>query len=88
MFSGVAARSEAETLNLFDSIVQIVPQAAYGPLLPLAAGRIADPDDQPTIALALTINAGIWTRERDFFGIGLPVWSTDVLLHHVAASGQ
>ncbi len=88
MFSGVAARSEAETLNLFDSIVQIVPQVTYAPLLPLAAGRIADPDDRPTVALALTINAGIWTLDRDFFGIGLPVWSTDVLFRHVATAEQ
>lgn len=83
-----AAAAGAAMLQLFDSIVQIVPQATYAPLLPLAAGRIADPDDQPTVALALTINAGIWTLDRDFFGSGLPVWSTDALLRHVATAEQ
>jgi predicted nucleic acid-binding protein len=86
--TAAAAETGADMLQLFDTITQIVPQAAYEPLLPLAAGRIGDPDDQPTVALALTINAGIWTLDRDFFGIGLPVWSTDVLLRHVATSDQ
>ena len=86
--AAAAAEAGADMLQLFDSIVQIVPQATYAPLLPLAAQRIADPDDRPTVALALVIDAGIWTLDRDFFGIGLPVWSTDVLLRHVATAGR
>jgi predicted nucleic acid-binding protein len=45
-----------------------------------ATWRISrDPDDAPTIALALVLDCGIWTSDRDFFGCGLPVWSTEVV---------
>jgi predicted nucleic acid-binding protein len=42
-----------------------------------------DADDAPTIALALALGCGIWTGDRDFFGCGLPVWSTEVLRLHL-----
>lgn len=48
-----------------------------------------DSRDIPTVALALWLGCGIWTIDRDFFGCGLPVWSTDVLhgyLDRVAGS--
>jgi len=39
-----------------------------------------DPDDWHTIALALALNAAIWTQDYDFFGCGCPVWTTETLL--------
>jgi predicted nucleic acid-binding protein len=39
-----------------------------------------DPGDAPTLALALTLDCGIWTSDHDFFGCGMPVWSTETLL--------
>jgi predicted nucleic acid-binding protein len=36
-----------------------------------------DPDDWPTIACALTLDCPIWTEDRDFFGAGVPTWTTD-----------
>ncbi len=69
---------------LFDTTVRIIPRATYMPLLASAEARIGDPDDRATVALALATGAGIWTLDRDFFGIGLPVWNTDVLIRHVA----
>jgi len=35
-----------------------------------------DPDDWPTVALALATNASIWTEDKDFFGCGVAVWRT------------
>lgn len=32
--------------------------------------------DWPALAAALTLGAGIWSDDRDFFGVGVPVWST------------
>lgn len=32
--------------------------------------------DWPVLAAALVLEANIWTRDRDFFGVGVPVWST------------
>lgn len=32
--------------------------------------------DWPLLAAALAIDAEIWSEDRDFFGTGVPVWST------------
>ncbi len=37
----------------------------------------------PTVALALALDCGIWTNDRDFFGCGLPVWVTETLRAHL-----
>jgi predicted nucleic acid-binding protein len=39
--------------------------------------RMRDIDDWPTAAVALTFDCGIWTEDRDFFGSGIPTWTTD-----------
>ena len=39
----------------------------------------SDPRDAPTVAVGLTLDCGIWTGDRDFFGCGLPVWTTETL---------
>lgn len=44
-----------------------------------------DPNDVPTVALALTLDCGIWTTDYDFFGCGLPIWATETLLRHLDA---
>jgi predicted nucleic acid-binding protein len=74
------------TLQLFDDAVRIIPQSVYIPLQEAAYLRISDPQDWSAIALALVSGAGIWTEDRDFFGVGLPIWSTRVLLAHLARS--
>jgi predicted nucleic acid-binding protein len=32
--------------------------------------------DWPVLAAAMATDAGIWTDDRDFFGVGVPVWSS------------
>ena len=32
--------------------------------------------DWPVLASALALDASIWSNDRDFFGVGVPVWST------------
>jgi len=32
--------------------------------------------DWPLVAAAMAFGAGIWSTDRDLFGVGLPVWST------------
>lgn len=32
--------------------------------------------DWPVLAAALASAGGIWTEDRDFFGVGVPVWSS------------
>lgn len=68
-------------LNLLRRRVAVVSEAAFSASFEAQARlRVPqDPDDVPTVALALALNAGVWTEDRDFFGCGLPVWRTDVL---------
>ena len=43
-----------------------------------ARERLADrdPDDWPILASALAIGCPIWTEDTDFFGCGVPTWTT------------
>jgi predicted nucleic acid-binding protein len=59
----------------------VIPASIYESVEVQARLRIRrDPDDWPTVAVALAIGAGIWTNDQDFCGCGLPVWSTETLL--------
>jgi len=61
--------------------VTVVPPEVYAARLDAARRRIPrDPQDTPTVALALALDCGIWTADRDFFGCGLPVWTTETLI--------
>lgn len=44
-----------------------------------AQKRIKDRDirDWPIVATALMFGSAIWTEDKDFFGLGIPVWTTD-----------
>ena len=33
--------------------------------------------DWPVVATALLFNCPIWTEDKDFFGVGIPTWTTD-----------
>lgn len=78
---------QAEALLLYRERVSIVPAEQYAALEQDARHRIpADPDDWPSVALALLLDCGLWTEDRDFFGCGLSVWQTAVL--HAFTSHQ
>jgi predicted nucleic acid-binding protein len=78
-----------EAISLAEKRVLTIPRAIYGAFEQEAAYRIPrDPDDAPTVALALALggdNGGcaIWTADGDFFGCGVPVWVTDTLAAHL-----
>jgi antitoxin (DNA-binding transcriptional repressor) of toxin-antitoxin stability system len=53
--------------------VRQVPHSIYGSVEAIARERIPrDPDDWPTVALVLVLEAGIWTHDADFLGCGVP----------------
>ena len=61
-----------------------VPQIEYGYLEIEAKERIPrDPDDWHTVALAIHLDASIWTQDNDFLGCGCPCWTTDTLISHL-----
>lgn len=38
---------------------------------------VRDIEDWPVLALAMTLDCPIWTEDADFFGAGVPTWTTD-----------
>ena len=73
--------------NLIETQLMSVAESVYIHLETEARKRIPrDPDDWPTVALALALSAGIWTQDCDFLGCGCPTWTTETLLNQL--SGQ
>ncbi|MDJ0690039.1 MAG: PIN domain-containing protein [Xenococcaceae cyanobacterium MO_188.B32] len=65
--------------------VFVVPHEVYAAYETIARNRIPrDPNDWFTVALALTLEAAIWTSDNDFLGCGVATWTTDTLLTHLA----
>lgn len=44
--------------------------------------------DWPTLALALKLGCPVWTDDKDFFGVGVPVWSSQTIGHYLKVSCQ
>jgi predicted nucleic acid-binding protein len=76
----------AEATALLSERVTVVPEDGYSRYEAEARDRIPrDPNDWPTVALALSLGIGIWTNDYDYFGCGVPVWTTQTLLTHLAS---
>jgi len=72
-------------MTLAEAKVSLIPHEVYASRETIARARIPrDPDDWPTVALALVMSAAIWTLDKDFLGCGLPTWTTDTFLTHLA----
>ena len=91
---GRVSRQAADTMldeagGIVERRISPVPSEVYADFEERAAYRIPrDPDDAPTVALALALGGdegrcGIWTNDGDFLGCGLPTWTTDTLLAHL-----
>lgn len=80
----------ADALHIAEERAVEIPPEAFWSFEEEAAYRIPrDPDDAPTVALALALGGaegrcGIWTNDADFLGCGVPTWTTDTLLSHLA----
>lgn len=76
----------ADCLQLVARHIRIFPQSWYAAYQSLARRRVPpDPNDWLTVALALTLECGIWTADADFLGCGVPTWTTETLGPHLAA---
>jgi predicted nucleic acid-binding protein len=78
------------TEQLFSRLAELVtpePDAPYAHREAEARQRLSrrDESDWPFIALALTLNCPIWTEDQDFFGCGVPTWTTDRVEIYLAA---
>jgi predicted nucleic acid-binding protein len=75
-----------ECFGLVETNLTIVPLDVYVRIEPVARRRIPrDPTDWPTVALALVLEADIWTHDHDFLGCGVATWTTETLLAHLTS---
>ena len=77
-------------LGGLQAVVLPVPEEVYESVRAAALSRIEsrDPDDWPILAAALVIECPIWTEDRDFFGTGVPTWTTDRVELYLSANGR
>ncbi|MGH2615115.1 MAG: PIN domain-containing protein [Thermomicrobiales bacterium] len=65
--------------------IEIVLPHTYLHLEAVARRRIPrDPNDWPTVALAIALDAGILTNDHDFLGCGCPTWTVETLRGELA----
>ena len=66
-------------LSSLERLLHIVDEIVYKSLSDDARLRIKSRDirDWPIVATALMLNCPIWTEDRNFFGTGIPTWTTD-----------
>ena len=76
---GAMRDAELGVLDGLESLVQPVEFAFYSPLQQPALQRISrrDADDWPVLACAMLLSCPVWTEDKDFFGTGVPTWTTD-----------
>jgi predicted nucleic acid-binding protein len=70
--------------------VQWTPAADYDDRREEAEQRIAarDPDDWPTVALALTLGVPVWSQDKDLTAAGVDVVTTGELLDALRDAGH
>lgn len=78
--AGLVALLEA-AFAVAEAHIQVVTQETYAVWEREALRHIPrDPDDWPTVALALALEADVWTADGDFLGSGVATWPTETLL--------
>jgi predicted nucleic acid-binding protein len=84
-----------DLLTIIDALIAemtVVPVAALASLLTqseialreVVASRNGSSDDAHVLALAWSVEAEIWTTDRDFAGTGVASWSTPNLMRGLA----
>jgi len=76
---GISSKLPLEVFFNIKCLLQIIDKNVYQERAIEARLRMKNRDikDWPIVASALLFNCPIWTEDKDFFGIGLPVWTTD-----------
>ena len=73
------ALGESVLNRITGDLIQVVDRSLYEEFEDRAQARIStrDPDDWPIVATALLFDAPIWTEDQDFFGCGIPIWTSN-----------
>jgi predicted nucleic acid-binding protein len=72
-------QKSAAFLDALVRVMDLVEYEIFGAFEIEAKKRLAgrDPDDWPILASALALGCPIWTEDTDFFGCGVPTWTSD-----------
>jgi len=78
---GIGPEQLALGLDAVRLLVEELPAEVTDPMQAKALQRIGrrDPDDWPIAAAALILDCPIWTEDKDFFGAGIPTWTSDLV---------
>jgi predicted nucleic acid-binding protein len=65
-------------LRSLRGLVDLIGSEVYSDFESTARERLGDrdPEDWPILAAALAVGCPIWTEDTDFFGCGVPTWTT------------
>jgi predicted nucleic acid-binding protein len=74
----ISPQPSIEVFKHVQNLLQIVDENLYTQREIDAKKRMKrDINDWPVVATALLFNCAIWTEDKDFFGVGIPLWTTD-----------
>jgi len=81
------------TLEYLGNFIETVSREVYASLESEARQRLRgrDETDWPVLAAAMGLACAVWTEDADFFGTGVPVWTTnrvEIYLRAQAKSGD
>ena len=76
---GWSAAPAVELLEALLGLLHVIDTSLFVEFKADALRRIGarDPEDWPVVALALAIDAPVWTEDTDFFGSGIAIWTTE-----------
>ncbi len=85
---GVDSTAALSVLDSLSAIVRSLERELYSAYERQALNRIKtrDVEDWPPLACAMALGCPIWTEDRDFFGVGISIWSTDLVEQYLTAS--
>ena len=68
-------------LDHLSRLVEIVDRSLYEEYESSARERMIPRglDDWPIVAASLLLNCPVWTEDRDFFGSGISIWTTETI---------
>jgi predicted nucleic acid-binding protein len=80
--------SALRVLDHFEQLIRTLDESVYAVARDEAVARIGNRDvrDWPILAVALILGCPIWTEDHDFFGTGVPTWTTDRVEIYLKAS--
>lgn len=75
---GLSTAQTRAGLTALTAIVTPLAPEFYAPMEAAARRRLhaRAQSDWPVLAAALAADGGIWSHDRDLFGVGVPVWSS------------